>query len=112
MPPNIYPSTNHAGAYSAVLHYLKTAAAMGPAEAKASGRATIARLKSIPTDDDCFGPGSVREDGRKIHPVYLFEVKPPAEVKTGWDLYQLAGTIPAEQAMRPLAEGGCPLVRG
>ncbi len=111
MPPNIYPSTNHAGAYSAVIHYLKAAAAMGPAQAKASGRAAIERMKALPTDDDCFGHGRVREDGRKIHPVYLFEVKPPAEVKAEWDLYRLAGTIEAEQAMRPLAEGGCPLVR-
>ncbi|MBX6375610.1 MAG: ABC transporter substrate-binding protein [Acetobacteraceae bacterium] len=112
MPPNIYPSTNHAGAYSAVLHYLKTAAAMGVAEIKASGRAAIERMKSIPTDDDCFGPGRVRQDGRKIHPVYLFEVKPPAEVRSEWDLYRLVGTIEAEQAMRPLNEGGCPLVQG
>ena len=64
MPPNIYPSTNHAGAYSAVLHYLKAAAAMGPAQAKASGRAAIERMKAMPTEDDCFGPGRVREDGR------------------------------------------------
>ena len=112
MPPNIYPSTNHAGAYSAVLHYLKAAAAMGQAQAKASSRAAIERMKSMPTEDDCFGPGRVREDGRKIHPVHLFEVKPPAEVKGGWDLYRLAGTIEAERAMRPLNEGGCPLVRG
>ena len=111
MPTGIYPSTNHAGAYSAVLHYLKTAAAMGPAAAKASGRATVARMKALPTEDDCFGPGRVREDGRKIHPVYLFEVKKPAEVTTEWDLYRLAGSIDAEQAMRPLSEGGCPLVR-
>ena len=112
LPPGVYPSTNHAGAYSAVLHYMKAAAAMGPAQAKASGRAAIERMKAMPTEDDCFGPGRVREDGRKIHPVHLFEVKPPAEVKGGWDLYRLAGTIEAERAMRPLNEGGCPLVRG
>ena len=68
-------------------------------------------MKALPTDDDCFGPGRVREDGRKIHPVYLFEVKPPSEVKSDWDLYRLTGTIEAEQAMRPMNEGGCPLVR-
>ncbi|WP_421989100.1 ABC transporter substrate-binding protein [Roseococcus sp.] len=112
MPTGIYPSTNHAGAYSAVTHYLKAAAAMGTAQAKVSGRATIERMKAMPTDDDCLGAGRVREDGRKIHPVYLFEVKAPAEVRTGWDLYKLAGTIEAEQAMRPLSEGGCPMVRG
>nr|WP_314070329.1 ABC transporter substrate-binding protein [uncultured Roseococcus sp.] len=111
MPTNIYPSTNHAGAYSAVTHYLKAAAVMGMAQAKASGRAAIERMKAIPTDDDCLGVGRVREDGRKIHEVYLFEVKTPAEVRTGWDLYKLAGTIEAEQAMRPLSQGGCPMVR-
>jgi branched-chain amino acid transport system substrate-binding protein len=84
---------------------------MGPAQARASGRVTVEQMKALPTDDDCFGPGRVREDGRKIHPVYLFEVKTPAEVRTEWDLYRLAGTIEAEKAMRPLAEGGCPLVR-
>jgi branched-chain amino acid transport system substrate-binding protein len=113
MPANTYPSTNHAGAYSAVLHYLRTAVAMGgAAAAKASGRATIARMKALATDDDCFGPGRVRADGRKLHPVYLFEVKPPAEVKTGWDLYRQVGAIDIEQAMRPMGEGGCPMVQG
>jgi branched-chain amino acid transport system substrate-binding protein len=110
MPTGIYPSTNHAGAYSAVLHYLKAANAMGPAAAKASGRAVITQMKAMPTDDDCFGPGLVRVDGRKIHPVYLFEAKGPGDVRGEWDLYRLVGTIPAEQAMRPLAEGGCSLV--
>jgi branched-chain amino acid transport system substrate-binding protein len=110
MPAGIYPSTNHAGAYSAVLHYLKAANAMGPAAAKASGRALIAQMKALPTDDDCFGPGLVRVDGRKIHPVYLFEAKGPGDVRGEWDLYRQVGTIPADQAMRPLAEGGCPLV--
>ncbi|RVT95581.1 ABC transporter substrate-binding protein [Rhodovarius crocodyli] len=107
MPTGIYPSTNHAGAYSAVLHYLKAAKALGVAATKASGRAAVTQMKAMPTDDDCFGPGSVRSDGRKLHPAYLFEVKTPAEVRTGWDLYKLTGTIPADQAMRPLAEGGC-----
>ncbi|MBW6396798.1 ABC transporter substrate-binding protein [Roseomonas sp. HJA6] len=112
MPSGIYPSTNHAGAYSAVLHYLKAANALGVAQAKASGRAQIAQMKAMPTDDDCFGPGMVRADGRKIHPVYLFEAKPPAEVRAEWDLYRLIGSIPADQAMRPLSEGGCPMVSG
>ena len=112
MPPNIYPSTNHAGAYSAVLHYQRAAASLGAAAAKASGRALIERMKAIPTDDDCFGAGRVREDGRKIHTVYLFEVKPPNEVRGEWDLYAPRGTIEAEQAMRPISEGGCAMVRG
>ena len=104
-----WPSTAHASAYSAVLHYLKVAAAMGPAAAKASGAATLAAMKRMPTDDDAFGPGSIRVDGRKIHPAYLFEVKTPAESKGPWDLFKVAATVPADQAFRPLAEGRCSL---
>ena len=59
-----------------------------------------------------FGPGRIREDGRKLHPAYLFEVKTPAESNGPWDYYKLAGTTPAEEAFRPLAEGDCPLVKG
>ena len=104
-----WPSTAHASAYSAVLHYLKAAAVMGPAAAKASGAATLAAMKRMPTDDDAFGPGSIRVDGRKIHPAYLFEVKTPAESKGPWDLFKVAATVPADQAFRPLAEGRCSL---
>ena len=104
-----WPSTAHASAYSAVLHYLKVAAAMGPAAAKASGAATLAAMKRTPTDDDAFGPGLIRVDGRKIHPAYLFEVKTPAESVSPWDLFKVAATIPADQAFRPLAEGRCSL---
>jgi branched-chain amino acid transport system substrate-binding protein len=86
-------------------------AELGVARAKASGLEVVQRMKAMPTDDDCLGPGQVREDGRKIHPAYLFEVKTPAESRHPWDYYKLAGTVPAEQAFRPLAEGGCPLVR-
>ena len=67
-------------------------------------------MTAMPTDDDCFGPGSIRADGRKLHPAYLFRVKAPAENRGPWDYYDLVATIPAEQAFRPLAEGGCPLV--
>lgn len=104
-----WPSTAHASAYSAVLHYLKTAAAMGPAAAKASGRATMAAMKATPTDDDAFGPGTIRIDGRKMNPAYLFKVKTPAESTGPWDLFTVAATIPAQQAWRPLAEGRCSL---
>ncbi len=104
-----WPSTSHASAYSAVLHYLKVAAAMGPAAAKASGTATLAAMKRTPTDDDAFGPGLIRVDGRKIHPAYLFEVKTPVESVGPWDLFKVAATIPADQAFRPLAEGRCSL---
>jgi branched-chain amino acid transport system substrate-binding protein len=72
--PNNWPNQAHASAYSSVLHYLKTVADMGPAEAKRSGAATVARMKQMPTDDDAFGPGRIREDGRGVFPAYLFQV--------------------------------------
>ena len=107
----LWPNMSQAGNYSCTLHYLKAVTAMGAAAAKADGAATVARMKAIPTDDDCFGPGRIREDGRKIHPVYLFEVKKPSESRHDWDLYKLITTTPAEEAWRPLAEDGCPLVK-
>ena len=71
----------------------------------------MAKMKEMPTDDPLFGKGKIRADGRKIHDMYLFEVKKPAESKGAWDYYKLLATIPAEQAFRPLAEGDCPLVK-
>ena len=102
---------NHAGDYAAVLHYLKAVADMGVAAAKADGRAVVERMKAMPTDDDAFGPGRIREDGRKLHPAYLFEVKKPEESRGPLDYYRLLQTTPGEEAFRPLSEGGCPLVR-
>jgi branched-chain amino acid transport system substrate-binding protein len=107
----LWPSMAQAGNYSATLHYLKTVTAMGPAEAKKSGAATVARMKAMPTDDDCFGKGLIREDGRKIHPVYLFQAKKPSESKQEWDLYNLIATTPADEAFRPLSEHACPLIK-
>ncbi|MGA8195349.1 MAG: ABC transporter substrate-binding protein [Acetobacteraceae bacterium] len=107
----LWPNMAQAGDYSCTLHYLKTVADMGAAAAKADGAATVARMKAMPTDDDCFGPGKIREDGRKIHPVYLFEVKQPSESKGEWDLYKLIGTTPADEAFRPLTDNACPLVK-
>src|SRR5271165_1139916 len=97
-----------AGCYGGTFHYLKAVAAMGVAEAKRSGAATVARMKAMPTDDDCFGPGTIRADGRCLHPVYLYEVKSPADSKYDWDMYRLVATTPAEQAWRPLSEHACP----
>lgn len=111
MPNGLYPSTNHAGAYSATLHCLKAVQAMGSPDKARSGKALVAQMKLMPTDDDALGAGRVREDGRKIHKAYLFEVKTPGQNKGEWDLYNLLDTIPAEQAFRPMAEGGCSLVK-
>ena len=105
------PASTQAGVYSAVIHYLKTAVAMGPDAVKADGRATIARMKEIPTEDPIFGKGRIRQDGRKIHDMYLFQVKDPADSKYPWDYYRQLADTPAEQAFRPESEGGCVLVK-
>jgi branched-chain amino acid transport system substrate-binding protein len=105
----IYPSMIHAGVYSAVTHYLKAVEAL---KSDADGKTVVAKMKDTPTEDKLFGKGTVRADGRKIHDMYLFEVKKPEESKGPWDLYHLRATIPAAEAFRPLKEGGCPLVSG
>jgi branched-chain amino acid transport system substrate-binding protein len=104
----IYPSMIHAGVYSAVTHYLKAVEAL---KSDADGKAVVAKMKETPTDDKLLGKGTVRADGRKIHDMYLFEVKKPEESKGPWDLYNLRATIPAAEAFRPLSEGGCALVK-
>ena len=103
----IHPTMIHAGVYSAVLHYLKAIEA-GKTD---DGTKINAQMKSMPTDDKLFGPGSIRADGRKLHPAYLVEVKKPSESKAPWDYHKIRATIPADQAFRPLADGGCPLVK-
>ena len=105
-----YPTMIHAGVYSGILHYLKARAALGAGEF--DGKAVIDKMKSMPTDDVLFGKGTIRPDGRKIHPAYLFEVKAPSESKHPGDFYTLKATIPADEAFRPLKEGGCPMVSG
>ena len=104
-------ASTHAGTYAAALHYLKAVQDMGVPAAKASGAEAVARMKAMPTDDDAFGPGSIRADGRKLHPAYLFEVKRPEESRGPFDYYKLLQTTAAEDAFRPLAQGGCPLIK-
>ncbi|WP_456316516.1 ABC transporter substrate-binding protein [Teichococcus cervicalis] len=104
------PAMSHAGCYASVLHYLKAVADMGAAQAKASGAEAVARMKAMPTDDDCFGQGQIRADGRKLHPSYLFEVKTPEESRAPWDYYKLLQTTAADEAWRPLSEGRCSLI--
>ena len=101
-----YPTAVHAGVYSGVLHYLKSVDA-GKTD---DGTKTIAKMKELPTDDILFGKGSIRADGRKIHPAYLFEVKKPSESKGSYDYYKVLQTIPADKAFRPIDQGNCPLV--
>ena len=107
--PSKLPMSNHAGIYSAVMHYLK---AVETLKSDADGRAVAAKMKEIPTEDRLFGKGAIRADGRKINDMYVFEVKTPAESKYFGDVYKLRTTIPAAEAFRPLKDGGCPLVSG
>jgi len=102
-----YPSMVQAGVYSSVLHYLKAIEA-GKTD---DGTKVIAQMKAMPTDDPLFGKGSIRADGRKIHPAYLVEVKKPSESKGPYDYYKIRATIPADQAFRPMDQGDCPLVK-
>ena len=108
-PKGTMPSMTVAGLYSGVLHYLKTLEAMGgnPHD----GAKVVAKMKELPSDDVLFGKGTIRVDGRKLIPAYLFEVKKPGESKYPWDYYKLIATIPAEEAARPLSESECPLVK-
>jgi branched-chain amino acid transport system substrate-binding protein len=101
------PSMVHAGVYAETLHYLKAVAALKSA---ADGKAVVNQMKALPTDDPLFGKGYIRADGRKIHPAYLFQVKKPEESKYPGDIYIVRATIPAEEAFRPLKDGGCPMV--
>lgn len=102
-----YPNMQHAGVYASVLHYLK---AVDEVQDDNDGAKVVEKMKEMPTDDPLFGKGEIRIDGRKTHPVYLFQVKSPEESKYGWDYYKLVETIPADKAFRPLNQGGCDLV--
>lgn len=101
------PTSVQAGYYSALMHYFKTIEALGTDQ---PGDEVVAKMKEIETDDPLFGKGYIRPDGRKIHDMYLFEVKAPSESKEPWDYYKLVRTIPGDEAFRPLKKGGCDLV--
>jgi branched-chain amino acid transport system substrate-binding protein len=107
IPSKAYPNDMQAGVYAAVVHYLKAVDKVGSAK---DGKAVVAAMKDIPTDDALFGKGYIRKDGRKIHPLYLLQVKSPDRSKSTWDVLEVAGTIKGEDAFRPESEGKCPLV--
>ncbi len=107
-PKKMMPNHMQAGVYSATLHYLKAVDKIG---SPLDGRAVVAAMKTIPTDDPLFGKGQIREDGRKMHPMHLLQVKTPGESNGEWDVFKTAATVPAEKAFRPLKDGGCPLVK-
>lgn len=105
------PTMNQAGAYASTLHWMKAVSSMGPTSPGArDGAAVVAAMKAMPTDDALFGRGSIRADGRVLHDLYLFQVKAPGDSKGPYDYYKRVDVIPGDQAFRPLAQGGCPLV--
>jgi branched-chain amino acid transport system substrate-binding protein len=106
MNGRLYPTMNHAGNYGGMLHYLKAVEVAQTTD----GAKVVAEMKDLPTNDVTFGPGKVREDGRHLHPMYLWQVKKPDETKAKWDYYKLVKTIPVGDAWRPLDQGGCSLV--
>jgi branched-chain amino acid transport system substrate-binding protein len=101
------PTMIHAGVYSSLMHYFKAVEELGSTDSEA----VVEKMKELPTSDPLFGEGEVRADGRKIHKMYLFEVKSPDESEGGWDFYKLVNEIPADVAFRPMEEGGCELVQ-
>ena len=107
-PKKMMPNDMHAGVYASVLHYLKAVDRVGSAQ---DGKAIVAAMKAMATDDPLFGKGEIRIDGRKLHPMYLLEVKKPEESKSDWDYLKVVATIPPERAFRPLEAGGCPLAK-
>ncbi len=108
MPNQAPPNMIQAGCYGGALHYLKAVAALGPERAR-DGAAACAQMKAMPTEDDAFGPGRIRQDGLCLLPAYLYQVKTAAESRSKWDLQKLVATTPAAEAWKPLVEEACPL---
>lgn len=105
-----FPTMNQAGVYASMMHWMKAISALDKQKAR-SGADVVAQMKALPTEDALFGKGSIRQDGRTLHDMYLFEVKKPSESKQPYDYYKLVSTIPADQAFRPMQQSECSLVR-
>jgi branched-chain amino acid transport system substrate-binding protein len=103
-----HPTAMQAGVYGVTLHYLKAVDQLGASD---DGKAVVEEMKKLPTDDPLFGKGTIRADGRKLHNMYLFEVKKPEESRYPWDYYRLIKTIPPSEAWRPLEDGGCDFLK-
>jgi branched-chain amino acid transport system substrate-binding protein len=104
---NKMPNMTQAGIYSATTHYLKAVQAAGTDESQA----VMEKMRSTPIDDFFAKGGKIREDGRMVHDMYLYEVKKPAESKGAWDFYKFVAKVPADEAFMPLSESKCPLVK-
>jgi branched-chain amino acid transport system substrate-binding protein len=101
------PHMGDAGDYSSTMHYLNAIKAAGTDDAKT----VMAKMREMPVNDFFAKNGRVREDGRFIHDMYVYEVKKPSESKYAWDYYKLRAVIPGDEAFRPLSESKCPLVK-
>jgi len=101
------PSMLTAGVYSSTLHYLKAVQAAGTDEPKA----VMAKMRELPVNDVMTKNGKLREDGRLVRDMYLFQVKSPEESKSKDDIYKLVATVPGDQAYRPMKDGKCPLIK-
>jgi branched-chain amino acid transport system substrate-binding protein len=101
------PSAAQAGVYSSVSHYLKAVKAAGTTDAAA----VMKVMKETPINDMFAKNGRIREDGRMVHDMYLFEVKKPSESKGRWDDYKLIATVPGNEAFQSLELSRCPLVK-
>ncbi len=102
-----YPTGNHAATYSSILDYLKVQNKVHSHD----GKVVVAAMKETPTEDQPFGKGSIRIDGRRLVPMMLLKAKTPAESTFEWDVAKVTAVIPPETAWRPLAEGGCSLAK-
>ncbi|WP_108661280.1 ABC transporter substrate-binding protein [Acuticoccus kandeliae] len=103
----VMPHMGDAGNYSSTLHYLKAVEAAGTTDAET----VMAKMREMPIDDFFAKGGTIREDGRMVHDMYVYQVKTPAESTGEWDVYKLIETIPGDKAFRPLSESECPLVK-
>ena len=101
------PTSAQAGVYSSVTHYLKAVKAAGTTDSAA----VMKVMKETPINDMFAKNGRIREDGRMVHDMYLFEVKKPSESKGRWDDYKLLATVPGNEAFQPLENSRCPLVK-
>jgi branched-chain amino acid transport system substrate-binding protein len=101
------PTESNAGAYTAIMHYLKAVKAVGSKEPEK----VMAEMRRTPVNDFMTKNGELRPDGRLVRDMYLFQVKKPSESKSEWDLYNVVSTIPGKDAFRSMSEGGCPLVK-
>ena len=101
------PHMGDAGDYSSTMHYLKAIQAAGTDEAQT----VMTKMRELPINDFFAKNGRIREDGRMVHDMYVYEVKKPSESKGEWDYYKLREVIPGDEAFRPLRDSACSLIK-